>query len=77
MKLNSLIKSNVNPVNMIKVQFNDPSSASGYFDAYEGELKNLSAHYKNLKVINCVISIFKYTNVRFNCATFCPNVPYF
>lgn len=52
MKLNSLIKSNVNPVNMIKVQFNDPSSASGYFDAYEGELKNLSAHYKNLKVIN-------------------------
>lgn len=55
MKLNSLIKSNVNPVNMIKVQFNDPSSASGYFDAYEGELKNLSAHYKNLKVINwCV-----------------------
>ena len=52
MKLNSLIKSNFNPVNMIKVQFNDPSSASGYFDAYEGELKNLSAHYKNLKVIN-------------------------
>ena len=51
MKLNSLIKSNVNPVNMIKVQFNDPSSASGYFDAYEGELKNLSAHYKNLKFI--------------------------
>ena len=51
MKLNSLIKSNVNPVNMIKVQFNDPSSASGYFDAYEGK--------GSLKIFQHIIKILK------------------
>lgn len=51
MKLNSLIKSNVNPVNMIKVQFNDPSSASGYFDAYEGSLKSFQHIIKILKLL--------------------------